>query len=59
MPDPEIGDVLHERFGQVHLGPALLDVAAVEIVDEGPVEDGRHGRDRLELVADRLDVVGR
>ncbi len=57
LPCPEVVDVLHQRLGQGPLRRPLLDVRPVEVVDERPVEDGRHGLDSLQLVPDQVDVL--
>src|SRR6266545_4875108 len=52
----ERADVLHERFGLLPERP-LLHVRTVEPAHPGLVEDGRHRADRLELLADGIEVL--
>src|SRR6266540_3686242 len=55
----EVFHVLHQRFGQVSLGRAGLDVLAIEIADVGAVEYARPRHDGLELRAHLREHLGR
>src|SRR6266508_2304078 len=55
----EVLHVLHQRFVQVSLGRAGLDVLAIEIADVGAVEYARPRHDGLELRAHLREHLGR
>jgi hypothetical protein len=57
VPGLEVPDVLPQRLGQLALGLAGLDVLALQPLDVLLVEHRRHRLDRLEEVADRLQVL--